>query len=74
MRLAKERTVRFRAWLQCAEAAHPKWSRRITVLRKKLLDIDDTQSDVATFPEKAKSYHAESHVTRVGGFPWVDTR
>ena len=50
MRLAKKRKVRFRAWLQCAKAAQPKWTPRMTLLGKKLLNIDDMQSDVAPFP------------------------
>ena len=54
MRLAQKSEVRFRAWLQRAEAPHPKRSPRIAVLREKLPDIDDMQSDVAAFPWKGE--------------------
>ena len=66
MRLAKERKVRFRARFQCAEAAQPKWGSGSTALRKKLLNIDDTQSDVAAFPRKRKILTRLSHT----GFAW----
>ena len=49
MRLAKERKVRSRAWLQCVEAPQLKWTPRIIVLGKQLCDIDDMQSDLVAF-------------------------
>ena len=58
MRLAKERKVRSGAWLQCAEAAQLEWPPRITVLGKKLLDINDMQSDRRSLLWlKGKAYH-----------------